>query len=480
MTDMTNGSGARAVTSERLLTLPMHERLVKLDWLANLWTAPDGTPMLSVDFVGRQGRQVRLVDVRDAEELTGPLGYVPGCEAVPLPRVREVAERYPAGTPVVIVSRNGGARAVEAVRALAALGMEFVAVMDGGVMAWRKFGFATSREEAGLMRAPAPASPQEPAEAPEGPLTRAAIEAHIGESHSVRWVKMAAFMLHGKSSCVDGRDDHAVIGTPGGDAGEFLLALASIERVTGRPVDLARLPALLEAYLETFGHFYIHSDTTAGNNLIRSMRADPELAPLLPPTSFGPREWREYMKAPPEALRPLISRHVTIPGNLGCGHLRLMLQNPERYLVRRELVEAFLRALFSMRWSGTVELEIVMLGGGHREGAVVNVRLGTGVWAFTHVPLISPACGTGHVQMFVNHPQVADFMREQVARFFTTQPRLLGIGEDSFPILRKDMRRLAEIQQAATLAVLAKGLPIFDVVFRNDCEFSVTEVGVVG
>ena len=198
------------------------------------------------------------------------------------------------------------------------------------------------------------------------------------------------------------------------------------------------------------------------------------------PTSFGPREWREYMKAPPEALRPLISRHVTIPGNLGCGHLRLMLQNPERYLVRRELVEAFLRALFSMRWSGTVELEIVMLGGGHREGAVVNVRLGAGVWAFTHVPLISPACGTGRVQMFVNHPQVADFMREQVARFFTTQPALLGIGEDSFPILRKDMRRLAEIQQAATLAVLAKGLPIFDVVFRSDCEFSVTEVGVVG
>ena len=45
MTDMTNGSGSRAVTSERLLTLPMHERLVKLDWLANLWTAPDGTPM---------------------------------------------------------------------------------------------------------------------------------------------------------------------------------------------------------------------------------------------------------------------------------------------------------------------------------------------------------------------------------------------------------------------------------------------------
>jgi hypothetical protein len=52
----------------------------------------------------------------------------------------------------------------------------------------------------------------------------------------VRWVKMAALLLHGKSSCVDGRDDHGVIGTPGGDAGEFLLALTSIERVDRQAV----------------------------------------------------------------------------------------------------------------------------------------------------------------------------------------------------------------------------------------------------
>lgn len=477
---MPNRSGPKDVTSAAFLALPMHERLVKLNWVGELWTAPDGTPMLSVDFVGRQGRQVRLIDIREADELIGPLGYIPGSEAVPAARVREVAERYPAGTPVVIVSRNGGARAAAAACELMALGMDYVAVMDGGVAAWRKFGFATSRDEAALQRPPAPPSPPEPTTPPEGPLTRAQIEAHIGESHSVRWVKMGAFMLHGKASCVDGRDDHAVIGTPGGDAGEFLLALASIERVTGKPVDLGRIPALLAAYVETFGHFYIHSDTIAGNNLIRSMRADPELGPLLPPTSSGPREWREYLRAPPVEHRPLVVRHMSIPGNLGCGHLRLMLQHPERYMIRSELVEAFLRALFTMRWDGAVELDVVILGGGHREGAVVNVRLGTGVWAFTRVPLISPACANVGVQMFVNHPQVADFLREQVARFFTTHPELLEIGEEAYPMLRKDIRRLAEIQQAATLSVLAKGLPIFDVVFRSDREFSVTEVGLVG
>ncbi|MFY0538555.1 rhodanese-like domain-containing protein [Nannocystis pusilla] len=470
----------KAVTSEALLTMPIHERLVKLNWLGQLWTAPDGTPLLPVEFVGRQGRTVQLVDVREAEELTGPLGYVPGSVWLPLARIHEAASRWAAGTPVVLVSRNGGPRAAQAAQALECLGMEFVAVMDGGISAWRKFGFATMRDEAIFRQAEVPAPAPVEIETAPGPLSQAQIEAHIGDAQRVRWVKMAALMLHSKTSCVDGRDDHAVVGTPGGDAGEFLLALAAVERVTGQPVPLERIAALLEGYVETFGHFYIHSDTTAGNNLIAAMRADPALSDRLPPTSSGPKEWRAFLNSPPEALRPLVLEHMITPGNLGCGHLRLMLQHPERYLIRRPLVEAFLRALFSMRWNGMVELDLVILGGGHEEGAVVNVRLEQGVWAFTRVPLISPACGTAGVQIFVNHPQVADFMREQVARYFTTHPELLPLGEAEYGILRKDIRRLAEIQQAATLSVLAKGLPVFDVVFRNAREFTVKAAGVVG
>jgi len=471
----------KEVTSAELLTLPVHERLVKLNWLGQLWTAPDGTPLLPVEFVGRQGRAVQLVDVREGEELTGPLGYVPGSVWLPVAQIHEAAGRWPAGTPIVLVSRNGGPRAAQAAQALECLGMEYVAVMDGGIMAWRKFGFATMRDDSVLRRqvVVVPAPPPIETGEPDGPLTQAEIEAHIGDAQRVRWVKMAALMLHSKTSCVDGRDDHAVVGTPGGDAGEFLLALAAVERVTGQPVPPGRIPALLEGYLETFGHFYIHSDTTAGNNLIRAMRADSELRDRLPPTSSGPKEWRTFLNSPPEALWPLVLQHIVTPGNVGCGHLRLMLQHPERYLIRRAVVEEFLRALFTMRWRGAVELDLVILGGGHEEGAVVNVRLEQGVWAFTRVPLISPACGTAGVQIFVNHPQVADFMREQVARYFTTHPELLPLGEAEYGILRKDIRRVAEIQQAATLSVLAKGLPVFDVVFHNAREFTVQAVGVI-
>ena len=464
--------------ADQLWAMPVQERLIKLNWLGNMWRSDSGTPFLAADFIGRLGRSVALVDVREAEELTGPVGHIPGSYWVPGARIAELAEALPVTTPVILLSRNGGPRAAEAARVLECAGLRFVAVMDGGILAWKKLGFATVRDEAVLTREIAAPRVQAPSSGPTGPLTRAQIEAHIGDPHSVRWVKMAALLLHGKTSCVDGRDEHGVIGTPGGDAGEFLLALTSIERATGKHFPVECMEDVLRAYLDTFGHFYIHSDTAAGNRLIKSMRSDERLLPHLPTTASTPQDWRLFMTSPPRELWDPIIDHMLLDGHLGCGHVRLMLQYPERYMVRRPLVEAFLRAYLRMRWGGTHELEYVTLGGGHQEGAVVNIRIERGVWPFTRVPLISPACG--ETQMFVNHPQVADFHREQVARFFTLHPDFSPIDTEHFGVLFKDMRRVAGVQLAATLGVLAAGLPIFDVVFRSEREFSVTEVGMVG
>ncbi|HEY0139010.1 MAG TPA: rhodanese-like domain-containing protein, partial [Nannocystis sp.] len=163
------------LSAEVLWAMPVQERMVKLNWLGNMWRSDSGTPYLAADFIGRLGRGVCLVDVREADELTGPTGHVPGTQWVPMTRIAELPELYSASTPVVIVSRNGGPRAAEAARQLECAGMSFVAVMDGGIMAWKKLGFATVRDEAVLSRAP-----QAPVVAPTtvgtpGPLSRAQI-----------------------------------------------------------------------------------------------------------------------------------------------------------------------------------------------------------------------------------------------------------------------------------------------------------------
>jgi len=131
------------LSPETISAMPVQERMVKLNWIGNMWRSDGGTPYLAADFIGRLGRGVLLVDVRDAEELVGPQGHIPGSQWLPSERLLELPERYPEGTPVVLISRNGGPRAAEAARTLECAGMGYVAVMDGGVMAWKKLGFAT-------------------------------------------------------------------------------------------------------------------------------------------------------------------------------------------------------------------------------------------------------------------------------------------------------------------------------------------------
>jgi len=356
--------------------------------------------------------------------------------------------------------------------------MTFVASMEGGMQAWRSAGYATTRDRSFRDRTvetlawdPSVAlAPHPHVEGAPAHLALEEIRRHVGDPRSVRWVKMAAFLMHGKISCVDGRDDHGVVGTPGGDAGELLLALAATELVTARPLGRETLAALIAHYLDTFGHLYLHTDTTALNRLILAMRADPRLSDELPPRETGGPGWRAFMARPPAHLRPMILEHLLEPAHIGCGHLRLMLLNSEEYGVRAELLRAFLHEYYTLRWSGSVEAEFVVLGGGHQEGAIVSVRLADDVYPFTRVPLVSPACGA--TQMFVAHPDVTSFLRRQIAAFMTMQ-RETGLVRADRERLLERMTALAERQLEATLGRLAKGLPHYVVRFEDDHSFQV-------
>lgn len=454
--------------------LPQAERMFRINWVANLDRSPSGVPLHEPEFVARQGKGVRIIDVREAEELLGPLGHIPGCDFIPRARAMSLAERLPPLTPVVLVSR-GGERAAELAHALERAGMRMVAALRGGMIAWRALGFASVRDDALVQRRDVLTEQRAEATREPGPLAVQEIEAHVGDPRSVRWVKLAAILLHGRQACVDGRDDSSVVGTPGGDAGELMLGLAAVERVLGRPLTRGSVTKLLRRRLDTFGRFYMHTDIAAGNRFIASLRADPRLTKAIGST-FEALEWRQWLGEPPVEARPALLEHFCQPGHMGCGHLRLMLQNPEQYEVRSALVLDFLRTFFSTRWAGAPELENVVLPGGHQEGAVVNVRVEGQLHAYSWVPLLSPAfAGT---QMFVNHPQVSAFMRGELAAFLAEQGDLWGQALDAKALLEV-LEGIAGRQLSATLGHLAKGLPVYDLTFRRDGGATVEAVGVV-
>jgi hypothetical protein len=315
--------------------------------------------------------------------------------------------------------------------------------------------------------------PPPPPPPPDGLLTKQLIEAHVGRRGSVKWMTLAAFLTRGRRSCVDGRDDHGVIGTPGGDTGEFTLALAAYEAATGMTLEQSHIDTLLQAWLDTFGRFYLHSDTPTINAIIPKLRADERLTKALEPLS-EPMHWRTFMRSPPAELRAAVLDHYLKPEAMGCGHLKLMTLHPERYGVRPGLVPQVMSAFWRTRWRGAPEPEYVVLGGSHGEGAVVSVTLEEDLWTFSKVPLLSPS--VDGVQMFVNHPQVARQLRAHVAEFILRVEALLPAVPRQRSALVEKVHELGQKHLEATLAVLATGLPVFQVQFHRDESFTIDEL----
>jgi rhodanese-related sulfurtransferase len=453
---------------------PIQVRLARLDFEQLCFRDAAGQPLVAADAVAEQGARVVLVDIRPSADLVGPLGFICGSVHVPLERLMEVRQ-LGAGARVVLVS-DRGRRAAVAARLLELSGMTHVAAMDGGVQAWRELGLPSTRDLA-RVRATLPVDPDAAIRQSDQAVTHLgldAVRAHVQDSDRVRWVKLAAFILHGRTACVDGRDSHGVVGTPGGDVGELLLALGAAEAL-GQPIALDGLRGFIEAWIEAFGRIYMHSDMHAMNEHIAAMRADAAIPEsLLPGREDPPSAWRDFHAGPPSVIRERVLFHLL--SHLGCGHLRLLLTHSEAYGVRRELAWAAIAEVVRLRWEGVPEVEFVILGGGHREQGVLLVEVEGELHPYTRVPLVPPA--VNGVQLFVHHPQVAASHRVEAAHWLAHQrqlPQLAGRQRE----IEAVMRDLAARQMGTTLGHLAKGLPLFRATYALDRSVTVEDLGVV-
>lgn len=402
------------------------------------------------------GPKVRIVDVRSAEELTGELGHIPGIEHVELGRLTEVAESWDPEEPVVLVCRSGR-RSARGVEQLEALGMRNVASMTGGMLRWKEHGLPVSPDRANI-------HDLVPDEAP----TRNIVVSVRGkedappleiEPADVHWVRTASLLSGGSESCVDGRDSHAVVGTPGGDAGELLVAMATVESFGASPMNEREVATLVDDWIEAFGRFYVHSDEHALEHLLETVREDERFKSRgVAPASVA--EMEALVRRPPHDMEEALLELLVVSDNVGCGHLRAMIKDPADYRVRAGLPEQVLKAVFRHMWRTPEEVDWVVLEGEHHERAVVVVTLEGEVHPYTKVPAIPPSI-EGR-QTFVAHPQVTAYLRKQNASFLLERTPSLArrVKREAF-VTR--MGEIAEAQLDATLSRLANGLPVYDV-----------------
>jgi rhodanese-related sulfurtransferase len=457
------------------LTESIQVRLARLDFDQHRRRDAAGQPLLAPDTVAEQGGRVVIADIRAADELTGALGFIPGSVHVPVEQLMSLRALGP-GARVVLASSRG-VRAAVAARLLELSGMEHVAAVEGGVEAWRDLGLPTTRDTRRLT-ATLPADPDAALHSHDDPdrnaLSLDEVAAHVADHDRIRWVKLASFLLHGRTACVDGRDSQGVVGTPGGDVGEILLALGAADAL-GQPLAPHHLRALIEGWIEAFGRIYLHSDVHAMNDHVLALRADPAVsADALPAVDAPPTAWRAFHAAPPEGVRERVLHHLL--AHMGCGHLRLLLTHSEDYGVSASLARAAIREIFHARWSGAPEIEFVILGGHHHEQGVLLVETTYDLHPYTRVPLVPPAFHG--VQLFVHHPQVTAYQRAEVAHWLSTHPDLPRLHGREAEV-RATIHALAERQMATTLRHLAPGLPIFRAVYALDRSVEVTELGRV-
>lgn len=86
---------------------------------------------------------VQIIDVREPEEFSGPLGHIPTARSLPLGELAARVAEIDKDIPVVTVCRAGG-RSAQATVILKRGGLENTANLAGGMLRWRSRGFAVS------------------------------------------------------------------------------------------------------------------------------------------------------------------------------------------------------------------------------------------------------------------------------------------------------------------------------------------------
>jgi sulfur dioxygenase len=100
-----------------------------------------GQPEIEAEWVARHRADVHLLDVRSPAEFMGELGHLEEAQRVPLDELRARIGELPTDKPIVVICQSGK-RSALAAQLLASAGVQRVANLAGGMVAFRDLGLA--------------------------------------------------------------------------------------------------------------------------------------------------------------------------------------------------------------------------------------------------------------------------------------------------------------------------------------------------
>lgn len=92
----------------------------------------------------KDGDDVVIIDCRQPDEYTGPLGHVPGSRLIPLSQVASAELDIAQDTPIRVICRTGG-RSIPGAKRIKDRGFSDVASVDGGMVEWNRHGYPVEK-----------------------------------------------------------------------------------------------------------------------------------------------------------------------------------------------------------------------------------------------------------------------------------------------------------------------------------------------
>lgn len=237
-------------------------------------------------------------------------------------------------------------------------------------------------------------------------------------------------------SCVDCRLTRGVLGTPGGDFGEFVAALQIFFTMQKMEPSVENIRNVFDKYMNEVispeRPFYYHTDDKRLRSLFANMSGNPSIFPQTTPENAN--EWIEKLKQP--------QYH-------GCGHIRLMLENATNYEMDPLLLRNFIQVFFHYYWELPVEKKNkifieVALGNSIAKGVVIVSNQGPGCQKQS--PLVTPSM-FGATNYVYHEVAVGNFRQEIMVPFFSSLSATLdreAFGTELLRVTEKNLKTTIE------------------------------------
>lgn len=272
------------------------------------------------------------------------------------------------------------------------------------------------------------------------------IRGSFSQVASLEWAHVAQSSF----STLDGRNDEKVLGTPGGDMGEFIQAVQSFAKVSGRTLTEEEIATYLEKYLRvmTKTKFSYQTDEKAYIRLA---------------TACGCRNLHVSEMGGLGRKQEVFLQLVAEPQHIGDPFIKFLAINATNLEINPEYIHDSLAAYHRVLWTSPSraadKLCYLEMKGTHKEAALVNIKTPAFCTDQGLAPMVSPEM-TCQAPVMINHPEAAKLLRRELVAVLTD-----GTNVDPLDVLAV-YNAMAETNLEKFMADFGAGLPIYTVEFK--------------